>query len=379
MTFSQFLDEADLLADRVAILRAPGELCAQGTPVALKNDLGAGFHIRVTLSKDHQHDWQKLANSLLDSLRSKCQDTSLRSMASIVHGRVEYDLNTSLSEQTELALSLLETEKAKGTIADYSVHNSSLDDVFQSLMTQEDVSEKASHPSNRIFEDEHSRDARASLDLTNGSKKHPLKQALTVFHKRSLIFRRSWVSLTLAVIVAICGSCIPLFFLSNRPQTCEVNFEVATNIPLFLPISPLFGTFFGTLANDSHVLEAPAGVVSRLGPITDSLHFTDFSDRSAFTSAVESGFRDLTLGGIVIPSANTSDTALLAWEASSPGFAGATLLNLVSNVLWQQSLNGTGQGSNGRVISANYQAFPTVNGSSLNSLRWVGFFGATMV
>ena len=36
----QFLDEADLLADHIAILAAPGKLIASGSPVSLKRDLG---------------------------------------------------------------------------------------------------------------------------------------------------------------------------------------------------------------------------------------------------------------------------------------------------------------------------------------------------
>ncbi|KAE9382627.1 P-loop containing nucleoside triphosphate hydrolase protein, partial [Gymnopus androsaceus JB14] len=45
---THFLDEADLLADHIAILAAPGRLTAQGSPVALKHELGAGYTIQVT-------------------------------------------------------------------------------------------------------------------------------------------------------------------------------------------------------------------------------------------------------------------------------------------------------------------------------------------
>jgi hypothetical protein len=225
--------------------------------------------------------------------------------------------------------------------------------------------------------DEPSYQVPKALDLQTGKKRNPLAQALTIFHKRCWIFRRSWISLSLGLLVAICGSCIPLFFLISRTQSCEVNFEVAENIPLFLPLSPLYGTFFGTIGANGHVLESPTGVISSLGSITNALHFTDFSDRSSFVTAINNGYRNLTLGGIAIPPNSSAESALLAWEASSPGLAGASLVNLVSNILWKQQSNGSG--STTRIVSANYQAFPAVDGTSLGALKWVAFFGATMV
>ena len=152
---------------------------------------------------------------------------------------------------------------------------------------------------------------------------------------------------------------------------------MATNIPLFLPLSPLYGTFLGTIGTNGHILETPPGIVNQLGPITNSLHFTDFGDRASFNTAIDDRFRNLSLGGIAFSSNSSTESALLAWEASSPGLAGATLVNLVSNVLWKSY--GLSNGNSSRVLSANYQAFPTVSGSSLNALKWIGFFGATMV
>ena len=39
---THFLDEADLLTDKMAILDAPGKLVAEGTPVALKHKSNFG-------------------------------------------------------------------------------------------------------------------------------------------------------------------------------------------------------------------------------------------------------------------------------------------------------------------------------------------------
>jgi ATP-binding cassette subfamily A (ABC1) protein 3 len=318
-------------------------------------------------------------------VQSVCPAATLKAVSGAALGLAVYELNASSSAQAEDVLHLLEKEKSKGDISEYSIHNSSLDDVFQSLMMKGDgvAGSNATNATEAVnSEDERTYNTRKALKLSNGTKRNPFMQAMTIFHKRWWVFRRSWISLGLGVLVAICGSCIPLFFLSDRVETCEVNFDVATNIPLFLPLSPLYGTFFQTIGPNGRLLESPPGVVSQLGSITDSLRFTDIANKAAFESSIDNGFRNLTLGGILIPTSFSSESSLLAWEASSPGFAGATLLNLVSNVLLHQQLNSTPSGNAGGsslILSANYQAFPAVDGSSLNALRWVGFFGLTMV
>lgn len=46
----QFLDEANLLAEHIAILAAPGKVLVEGSPVALKHDLGKGYFMRVSFT-----------------------------------------------------------------------------------------------------------------------------------------------------------------------------------------------------------------------------------------------------------------------------------------------------------------------------------------
>ena len=55
----QFLDEADLLGDHVAILAAPGKLVAYGSPVALKSS-GDGYTVHVALDDSHAGQGQQL-------------------------------------------------------------------------------------------------------------------------------------------------------------------------------------------------------------------------------------------------------------------------------------------------------------------------------
>ena len=70
----QFLDEADLLADNIAVLAAPGKLVANGTPVTLKTSLGEGYSVQVKFS----HDLTKNLDDLPDIRRNDCLPSNYR-------------------------------------------------------------------------------------------------------------------------------------------------------------------------------------------------------------------------------------------------------------------------------------------------------------
>jgi ATP-binding cassette subfamily A (ABC1) protein 3 len=63
------------------------------------------------------------------------------------------------------------------------------------------------------------------LDLTPARPTSLLYQSLTIFYKRLLILRRSWLSPLLAVVIACCGACIPLFYMDGRVSTCAITFR----------------------------------------------------------------------------------------------------------------------------------------------------------
>ena len=67
----QFLDEADLLADTIAVLAAPGKLVAHGTPVALKSNLGEGYIANVSFVPDEKEKTSHVAEAeLLQQIRT---------------------------------------------------------------------------------------------------------------------------------------------------------------------------------------------------------------------------------------------------------------------------------------------------------------------
>ncbi|KAL0951946.1 hypothetical protein HGRIS_008597 [Hohenbuehelia grisea] len=368
---THFLDEADLLADHIAILAAPGKLVAQGTPVSLKRDLGEGYTIQVSFSAAQA--LEKSADSpsdLLGDIRTVLPGASLV-MSSPSHAA--YHLKSRDPQVVVQVLELIDSKKSQYNLQSYDILGTSIEDIFLDLMAKQ-----GHDPEKRSLDTAttpNSNSASKPLQLDDGRAISPLRQAFIIFHKRALIARRSWLSPLLCVLIAIAGSTIPLVFLSDRQQTCTRTFRNATSIALFAPISPI-NPIFGSSA-EFRVQTSPPGIVSTLGNITKTLRINDLPDNASFVNAIQHNYRNLSLGGVSVDPSTSS--SLVAWEASSPGIVGPVMLNLASNILYNRALNTSGRADQApTLIRANYQNFPAVSAGTLVALKWVAFFGAAM-
>ncbi|KAG7099993.1 hypothetical protein E1B28_001784 [Marasmius oreades] len=379
---THFLDEADLLADHIAILAAPGKLVAQGTPVALKRDLGGGYTIQITFSTSSN------ATSVLQAIKeSHAPETQL----SVVTPRqAQYHLRSKDSDVVEKVLSLLDQRRQEFSVVSYDVLGTTIEDIFLDLMRKDDLSNAAVDPlpdnrrstessvSMAVDSPPQSEKFNAPLALSSGRKTSPLGQAFTIFHKRCLIARRSWLTPVLAMLVAIAGCTIPLVFVRKLPPTCVRTFRNSTSLPLFLPASGLDPLISLTPVDPlDRPLVSPPNLMSTLGNSTRFFRVTDLPDNTTFVETVTKNYRNVSLGGISMD-LNTGN-ALVAWEGSSPGYKGPPMLNLASNILYNRALNTSGKaGGAPAIIQPTYSPFPPVSGGTLSSLRWVAFFGAAM-
>ncbi|KAF5332545.1 hypothetical protein D9611_005149 [Ephemerocybe angulata] len=378
---THFLDEADLLADQIAILAAPGKLVASGSPVSLKRDLGEGYSIQVTFGHGDQEKADSAAfGELLSAFRNVAPDTHTSSPAP---NQVAYHLKSKDPKVVQELLELLDRDGAAYQVTSYDILGTTIEDIFLELMvknniavsgepmTEKEIEELA--PSKGTLAPGTEVDSRG-LNLANGRPVSPFRQAFTIFHKRILIAKRSWLTPLLTIGIAVAGACIPLVFLKGKSQSCTRQLRPVTRIPLYLPSSPVLPF---QLDNFSSVLVSPPGILSTLGPSSGFLRAWDMADQSAFVSEIEQNYRQLALGGISIDT-NTNE-ALFAWEASPPGVTGANMLNLVSNIMYNRALNATGRGGRTPVlIRASWAPFPARAAGTLVSLRWIVFFGALM-
>ncbi|KAI1782572.1 hypothetical protein LXA43DRAFT_871438, partial [Ganoderma leucocontextum] len=215
---THLLDEADLLADTIAVLEAPGKLVAHGTHVALKSTLADGYTVHVSFIPEEKEKSVRTAEGeLLEQIHSIAP---LAYTSSSGPNEVAYHLKLKDPSTVRRVLKLVEDNRDHHGVVNYSVVGTSIEDIFLGLKHDGTGSEDRSKDkevekagSSAVPSLIHTPSPTAVLELTDGQRCSPFGQALTIFHKCLPLSRRSWLSPTLAVLVAVAGSCTPIFFL----------------------------------------------------------------------------------------------------------------------------------------------------------------------
>ncbi|KAG8890900.1 hypothetical protein FRB98_002920 [Tulasnella sp. 332] len=376
---THFLDEADLLGDDVAILAAPGRLLAHAPPVKLKSQLGRGYVLHLSMSSaGAQYD--EALQSVLKSVRSITPEASIISSFA---PNASLELVTRDPPTVAAVLSLIEAERAHLGIIQYDTHGTSLEEVFLSLMAREASPLPLPSPSDLekkgqtlnslvpVLSKTESDRLLSPASLSDGRRISVFMQALVIFRKRALVARRSYVTTLLAMAIVLCAGCIPLTYFNGRHEDCSINQDLDFITPLYLP--ELYTTLNTTYNNDN--ITTTSGISAPIispSNITGSLGVPSYATASVpqnmtFEQDIAANYRDLTIGGISIDAGQ----ALIAYESSSGSLAGASLLNLYSNVLGNKL-----RGTTGPRILAQYANFPsTFSQSTADALEWLSFFG----
>ncbi|KAF8760089.1 P-loop containing nucleoside triphosphate hydrolase protein [Rhizoctonia solani] len=143
---THFLDEADLLADHVSIMTAPGRIVARGSPVMLKTGHSQGYVVTCTFDNSTQQS--------LDARRHQPVLIAVRRHAPsavMLNGGQEDDgisLRTHNPRVVSQVLRLLERDKRRLGLRSFDIRATTLSDVFLKLMGEDgsDGLEKAYPP-----------------------------------------------------------------------------------------------------------------------------------------------------------------------------------------------------------------------------------------
>ncbi|KAM0556917.1 hypothetical protein ACHAPJ_005592 [Fusarium lateritium] len=202
---THFLDEADLLADHIAIL-SKGTLRAEGSSVKLKDDMGGGYRFHVPKGTDVPDTPD------IDQVTKKDA----------------FDLITYTAPTSELAAVVIEKLEA-ARITEYRFSGPTIEDVFlhvaEEIKDEEafrNANEALSVPSDEQVASKENASDRQGLQLTNGQRVGYVKQAFILFRKRLTILKRNRLLYLLAFLLPIFAAALTsLFVVHETMPSCQ--------------------------------------------------------------------------------------------------------------------------------------------------------------
>ncbi|KAJ3473387.1 hypothetical protein NLG97_g10330 [Lecanicillium saksenae] len=200
---THFLDEADLLADHIAIL-SKGTLRAQGSSVELKDKFGGGYRVNV----------------------HKTATTKPLPRVDGVKKKDAFDLVTYVAPSSGLAAAVIKKLEAS-QIPGYRFSGPTIEDVF--LQVAEEIKDeeafragqKAAEKPRDPAETSENEQQSQGLQLLDGKQVGYLRQASILFAKRLTILKRNWPIYALAFIIPILAAGLTSLFISgSKLQGC---------------------------------------------------------------------------------------------------------------------------------------------------------------
>ncbi|KAL6851089.1 hypothetical protein ACO1O0_008217 [Amphichorda felina] len=203
---THFLDEADLLSDDIAIL-SKGTLRAQGSPVALKDRLGAGYRVHVLNAKNVRNP------PSVDGVSCKVTPTN-----------IEYTTPSS-----QLAADVIRALEAARL--EYRLSSPTIEDVF--LHVAEEVTGEATqsshgasfHPADRDqsaqLKSEKAGAKGGSLELLSGRQTSFLTQTAVLLRKRFTLLKTNWIPYVVAFLIPIIAAAATHVLIKDqKPHGC---------------------------------------------------------------------------------------------------------------------------------------------------------------
>lgn len=320
---THFLDEADLLADHIAIL-SKGTLRAEGSSVELKDRLGGGYRIHVD-----SHAKQLGATPDIEG----------------VHKKASFDIVSYVAPSSNLAAQVIRTLEANG-VTDYRFSGPTIEDVF--LQVAEEVrSEEGDHGAHKTVSPVASGDEKHvasqdipggeppekdGLELQSGRRIGYIRQAGVLFSKRLVIFKHNWFPYFCAFAAPVLAAGLTTLFVQNQhPVGCNAAEQgsdesaqsiFSSGIGIFLVGGPssrmsqqtllnLFQPVFKALAGGTG-LDSTSELIGLAASFIDNITFVDTFDD--FNNAVVQYRKNITPAGLWL--GDDSSPATLAYLGS---------------------------------------------------------------
>ncbi|EEP78972.1 conserved hypothetical protein [Uncinocarpus reesii 1704] len=343
---THFLDEADLLADHIAIL-SKGSLKATGSSVELKNKLGSGYRIHVY----HNPGSEKPSVSDFKNIPSETH-----------YDRIVYNVLNS-SQAADFVVKLEELG-----ISDYCVSGPTIEDVF--LKVAEEV-----QSSKDLSDDENlnsSKEPSQTPDLLTGKRIGMARQAWVLFCKRAIILRRNWLPYLAALLLPIIAAGLVTLFLKDyRRPGCSgpgttVEFDIdslLSQVDLELVIGPSSKITPSSIGRFSRSLPGSSSSQFNVSSLLNKTHIVDTLEE--FNDYINRNFRTVTPGGFFL--GDDSSPPTFAWRGNGALSLPTIVQNAMNNLLTNVS------------ISMQYQSFelPWAEDSG-KALQLITYFGLAL-
>ncbi|KAK9239022.1 hypothetical protein V1525DRAFT_431323 [Lipomyces kononenkoae] len=347
---THFLDEADLLADSVAIL-AKGLLTVSGSPVKLKVDFGNGYRVFSIMPASGKEVVYEVENG-----------SQIMSLVNRLERDGHKELRVSGPQLEDVFLKF---------VADS-------DDEIQELLKENEV----------VYQDDDDLSKDAAVVTIEGSDDLDLKvgaivglggQILTMIRKRLIVTRRHPFPMFCVVVIPILvAGIVSQFIATYNGPTCDIQSSVDVQAYQSFSLSDMMNSIHMIVGPQSTAMEYLAGLSSYIiasnissNPLTSSAISLD-NTLAAFTDAVHANYSILLPGGIYFDSPGTIayrvDGAHLS-SAAGGIILGPIVLNMLDNI----RANGTA------TIVTNYSPFQYPWVSSMgNSLQFITYFCLAM-
>ncbi|KAI0878698.1 hypothetical protein GGS24DRAFT_371499 [Hypoxylon argillaceum] len=311
---THFLDEADLLADHIAIL-SKGTLRAQGSSVELKERLGAGYRIHVFNARDIKNPPE------VDGVKRV----------------LSFDVISYLAPSSNLAAQVIRALETAG-ISDYKFSSPTIEDVF--LEVAEEVKNEGPKTPERVLttESENARLAddepeKEKLELLSGRPIGFFRQTVVLLQKRCTVFKVNWFPYVAALLIPIIAAALTSLFVKNQAAPgCRPSNDRAAGSnadyenlfdSLFLVAGPasklnqstLLSLFGPVFSGPSQSSGSSSSMNSTISNFTQALHVVDsFSD---FNNFIVQNRLNVTPAGWWLGDANSPATIAYTADAGS--------------------------------------------------------------
>ncbi|OAP64689.1 hypothetical protein AYL99_00661 [Fonsecaea erecta] len=368
---THFLDEAELLADHIAIL-SKGVLKASGTSVELKHKLGSGYRVHVY----HNHGSQQLPtfkdvnhvrrdDQTIYGLTDSAQAADfLRRIES--EGVMEYQVNGPTIEDVFLKVA----EEVR--LVPHSAEKRGTDHILQEIGSHSSTEIDPDNVVKTMIRDESSGEPPQLLD---GRRISMPRQAMVLFSKRWVVLRRNTLPYLAALLIPIIAAGLVTLFLNNfQKTTCspaslalvsdieslssQVNYDLVAG-PRDLLSQNAIQLFASTLAGSTGL----AGIAANATKLLDSIHLVDTLDE--FNDYIDTKFDNVTPGGFFLGDKTSPPT--FAWQGDGNIAFSVIIQNAMDTLLTNIS------------ISNQYQAFDVPWGADVGkALQLITYFGLAM-